>query len=215
MSTCARPLCDRPTRNNHTLCRTCRARLRDHLDQLPSLYLELGRAATRQTHLGPDTVGRAHMLHPPVPFDTRAADHLARIRRTLYTWTRAWTPDRWTIAGACAWLAQRHPEDAALAAEVAALQARALILIDTPPEATKFETGPCPELVDDGEHCGGQVWAWVPTDPDLRPLQKCGDCGKTWTSDQWARLGVRMHARSAELAAAAAKARAMLGWEAS
>ena len=196
--------CGQPARNGH-LCRTCRNTLATILGELPALHHDLTITATRRDHIGPSSEVRTATLYPPLPFDPAAADHAHHLRTTVTTWVR-WTVDtldtpdwpRDQLKAMCGWLADHlngitlHPASVEMLADLRSVRSRGNQLIDAPP-ISRIYTGPCPEVDDKGEHCGGQIWGWFHPDSHIHPpVQKCGTCEKSWPATDWNRLGQRI-----------------------
>ena len=205
--------CDAEPPRGVILCNACRRRLEGYLADCESLRQELTITLARQDNIGPEAEATKHLKasEQGMPFNAAASDALDALKATLVSWvllvsdeTGADVPaDR--IAALSSWLVVRidylvrHEAAGELYAEMRALNQRANAVINLPRDRARVHVGPCPEVEpdEDGEMvpCLGEITAYFPSDPELRPAMMCRHEGcthgeKTWP--QWARLGTRI-----------------------
>ncbi|MEU6485685.1 hypothetical protein [Streptomyces sp. NPDC046887] len=147
-----------------SLCLSCRTRLAEALVRLPGLYRECGErhfGSRRPAWERPPTPAGP----PAVPLHAPAADVRRAVLGVLASWagltvqSSGLRAPRRTVADLCGFLHRhlgllvRHPAAAELAAEVAALQARAE-RVAHPDETARVAVGPCKE-----SGCGGLLTA--------------------------------------------------------
>lgn len=203
--------CARPVPDGAPLCRWCGSELQAQLRQVPALLADLAITYARLDQLGPlEAPGRGHG-ETPVAWKAparRAAEALAAV---VLRWAREFAP-RWGephpegTGRAAAWLAgrtgslRREPDAQACAQSISDAIRRGRAVIDLPRNRTRFPVGPCPD--NPGEQpCSGQVWAYIPLD-EREPAQlRCTDCGASWDTTRWRRVGDLIARRRAQLAA--------------
>ena len=216
------PVCGRPA-HNATICRTCQRGLRTRLVRLPALLAELDTTACKRDRVAPPSEVRGGDVDPPLPFKPKAARQLAATRLMLRHWVRevadtqlcrtvpTHEPDTLLCRTLTAHMPdiRRHPDAPTLVDTITRHTRTILQLIDTPTVKARFQIGPCPEATDDGTTCGGQVWAWIPAEPSLRPVAQCNTCEHQWSAEQWARLGDLIKQAAGRQQAVATLARAL------
>lgn len=218
------PRCDKPVRDQATICHRCATRLERDLGDVPAVAADLEAVLARQTRTG-DTLGRPS-AETPVPYHGRASEVLGTLRAVLVGWVRDLHRDRdregpacracrhascralrateWpadTLPAMAGWLLdrgpalRRHPAADDLAAEVHDAMAAALVVADRPPE--RLYAGPC-----DGDGCPGSVYG------DLgSPTVACDACGAEYDTE--ARRRWLLAAAEDQLAPASQLARAL------
>jgi len=211
--------CGRPT--DGTVCHPCAQRLAARLRTAADLWPDLQAVIARQTRHGDPTprAGRpapAEPIRPGVtaadqeagwpsglPVDLAASDVADTVRSTVHTWARdiaanvgADLPD--TVPEVMRWLASRmewirhQPTAGEALDELSDACAAVVRTVDRRATRLRVVVGPCPE---DGEAgpCPGEVVAIV---HEQRPaVMRCGGCGTSWDTTQWARAGRRILAR--------------------
>jgi hypothetical protein len=94
---------------------------------------------------------------------------------------------------------RRHPAVNELVDEIADAVQQARRAVDRPANRTIIFVGPCPELNAAGEHCDGEVYAFIPTEDDRPSRMECRtDRAHKWTSIQWLRTGKKILDRIAQ-----------------
>lgn len=213
-------VCGRPARG---LCRDCRGVLRRQLVELPGLWRELRTAEVRLTRLGERSTGHGTGGERGLPFNEPAGVHANRIQDELSGLAQQVQGGRWRalhpavasaviLAGLGRLLGR--PDVVGVAQLVGGLHQTAVRLVDIPEVRQRFEVGPCPETTaEEGqlEHCVGDVWAWIPSDEQVRPVLQCNTCETRWTPEQWARLGGRIRVEAERRAAIRLRAEAVIG----
>lgn len=195
------PNCTKPV-TNATICTTCIRQLRHQLAALPDLLTDLEITTTRQDNFAPQTDIHAGPPVPPLPYNPTAGDHHQTITRSLTAWTslihhqdtRQQLPTL-TPNEAIHYLQRaipRHYADpwlADLANDIDRHTRRARQLVDTPSVKTTIHVGPCPQPDNQDGVCGGDIYAWFPTDTTQRPVMQCETCGHQWPPEQWTQAG--------------------------
>jgi hypothetical protein len=210
--------CDAEPPRGVILCRACKNKLVGYLADCESLRQELVITLTHQDRIGPESEGRS--AETPLAYNVAASESLDALKATLVSWvllvadeTKAALPaDK--IAALSSWLSVRinylvrHEAAGELFDEMRALNLRCTATINLPRDRSRIHVGPCPEFEpsDDADAvngmtpCPGEVTAFFPTDPDLRPVMMCLHEGcthgeKIWPAEQWTRLGTRILAK--------------------
>jgi len=193
------------------VCTACMWRACKALQKVPALASELAIVITRQTRYGGNSeIGGG--AETPVVFSVDASNAEHQLRNTLSTWCRIYAeetkrdlPDDSLAAmagylrGLSEWF-RHHRAAAGFIDEVTSTVDEAMVAIDSPPNRTVVDVGPCPDLDTDGGHCPGEVSAYFPTDGS-RPHLTCNVCGATWYAESWYRAGRRISRRHAEMMA--------------
>jgi len=215
-------VCGAVTGDGLWLCIIHTDALERDLRSVEDLVRELDITLTRQDRMNAaNSVGRS--AEKPLVWNENAAAKRFELWATLNAWaleaSKLGEDDRDRLAavpaedtpGVAAWLIRnlptlrRHPEAGTAVDEIGDAIHGARRAIDRPAAATRFRAGPCPELVttdpaaDDYRHCDGDVWAFIPVDPDELAYLRCQACDSRWDTTQWMRMGQRMLARIAEL----------------
>ena len=218
------PICERASRDGLP-CKQCWARVRQRLNALPGLWLDLQVTRQRRDRLAPPTEGRSD--NQALPWNEQAAQVAQRVqdgvdgRRGIRAWAALTAtlchdtmPTR--VAGMARMLHHHtaalrlHAEAAEFAADVWGWTAAILAVIDLP-EARRIPVGDCPELFEDAP-CPGKVEAILPADTSVPGWARCTGkpgtvCGAVWDAAQWRRLGARIAQRQAAVKAQAALAK--------
>lgn len=220
-TTCAITNCGRPVADAH-VCTGCAnrtaARLRDAADLWPELVVTIARL----DRMGAPTprAGRPAPASPIRPDGDPATDQVTgwpsglpvnlfasevgdAVRSTVSTWAKVIADEvgadlpndmpelmRW-LAGRMEWARHQQwaPEAIDELGEVPRLLAKA---VDRPATRARFPVGPCPEQVDNGQWCPGEVVATVPASTERASVMRCGHCGSEWGTVQWLRAGKRI-----------------------
>lgn len=218
-------VCGAPSGDGLNLCRTHTDSLERDLRGVEELVRELDITLTRQDRVNPaNSIGKS--AERPLAWNENAAAKRFELWATLSAWALdtskigedgrdlliAVPADDTT--GVAGWLIRNlstlraHPEAGTAFDEVTDAIRGARRAIDRPATATQFRAGPCPEVVaiepeigSDVElvACDGDVWAFIPVDPDDLAYLRCQACDGRWDTTQWMRIGQRMLARIAEL----------------
>lgn len=225
MADCAQ--CTAPTGDDGLLCRTHTDELDRELGDVPELVGELEVTRTRQDRLTERYGAKA--AEKPLEWSERAAEKASELWLTLSAWAldlsqrgederdRLAAVGTYDTAEVARWLARnmrelrQHPEAGTAFDEITDAIRQARRVVDRPAIATRFEVGPCPEIVAVDPHddvagtapCAGKVWAFIPAEPERAALLQCQACGESWNTTQWLRVGKRMLTRIAQLRAAA------------
>lgn len=202
------------------LCTTCGRHLAERLREVPDLLDDLLVTLSRQDRLSAGGTGGRGAEQPAPRLDVSRALHALVGEVTTWAWNLADihrlqipAPGRLgqdvrlhAAAVAADWLADHvnllrtHP--AALEAHHALTDAitQARQRADRPVDRTRIAVGPCPVLIENDQHCPGQVWAHVPTDDQRQSAElRCRTCGTRWDTTQWRRAGLRIAARRQQL----------------
>ena len=194
------PACHGRSTDGHP-CHQCWRSHRRRLEALPSLDQELETTLTRQDHLGQVSDIKARTVHGPLPYNPDASDVRTALRSTITSWVRALCDDyghphpATTITAMSAYLAdckqaRTHPAALDMWEEIAHLHAAATRTIDYPDDRARIKVGPCPEHDQEGEPCGGLLWAHVPREQPT--FMRCDCCTREWSSIEWVALGRRI-----------------------
>lgn len=219
-------VCGAPSGDGLWLCIIHTDNLERDLRGVEDLVRELDITLTRQDRVNPaNAIGRS--AERPLAWNENAAAKRFELWATLNAWAldtaKLDEDDRDQLdavpnedtPGVAGWLIRnlstlrRHPEAGTAVDEINDAIWGARRAIDRPAAATRFRAGPCPELVtldtgtDEFTHCDGDVWAFIPIDPDELAYLRCQACSSGWDTTQWMRIGQRMLARIAELRRAA------------
>lgn len=181
------------------LCWSCVQRMRRQLSEIPRRWETCSESL-------PAGNGRAGYVtgtrNPPLPIDLAISARLDKARGILTGWARIVVEERGftapaeDIASICRWLEPQcewlaaHPAANEISAEISETWA-ILRPRDLPRDRTRFNAGPCPEIID-GKECDGTVVAYFPTDVLEPPFLGCDECSSIWDSSRWLRLGERM-----------------------
>jgi hypothetical protein len=211
-------VCGAPAGDDAYLCRTCTLKLGADLRDVPSLWQELDTTRTRQDKLVLNS-GAPSGAERPLFFNEHAAQAAWDLHATLNAWcldvSRLTEDDRDQLAvvdqhdvpGLSEWLTRnmrtlrQHDEAAAAYDEIIDTIRRARRAIDRPENRTRFEVGPCPEILPEGT-CDGKVWAFIPVSEDKVSFMRCLECGHDWDTTQWLRVGRRILTRMSQLKSA-------------
>lgn len=223
-------VCGAPSGDGLHLCRTHTDNLERDLRGVEDLVRELDITLTRQDRVNPaNSIGKS--AERPLAWNENAAAKRFELWATLNAWaldtSKLGEDDRDQLIavpaddtpGVAGWLIRnlptlrRHREAGIACDEITDAIGGARRAIDRPAAATRFRAGPCPELVitekEPGSdvtelvYCDGDVWAFIPIDPDELAYLRCQGCDSSWDTTQWMRIGQRMLARIAELRRAA------------
>lgn len=144
------------------------------------------------------------------PYQKAAAALTRELKATLVSWTRLlWEerqiamPSRDTIPALAGHLRDNmriiagHEAAGEFVAEITKLVKQIMVVIDAPANRARIPVGPCPDTLESGEHCPGQVTAIIPADEQVRPLMRCGHCKQEWYAESWASVGEKIIKRKA------------------
>lgn len=202
---CTSPSCSKPAQEG--LCRNCADTLRRDLASIPELWQELDTTRNRLSKTASPQEGRS--ANKPLPWNEHTAQVATDLAAVLVAWAREIhdhgdtdprDPVHMAIlhpAHTATWLHRNFEallrlEDIGEAADTIANSViRAKRAIDLPSLRTRFKVGPCPEPADIG-NCEGEVWAYIPADPDKQAWMRCANCAAEWDTTQWLRAGARI-----------------------
>jgi hypothetical protein len=95
---------------------------------------------------------------------------------------------------------RKHPAAGELVDQITSAVQQAWQEVDRAVNRIRFFVGPCFEADEDGEHCPGEVWAFIPTEDARPPRMECrANPDHRWTSSQFYRAGKRIHDRAEHL----------------
>lgn len=200
--TCTADLCGEPAPNGY-LCSGCVRGLAEDLDQVVWLWEQLDITRVREANLAPAGAMRG-ASSVPLPWDERASQCQRRIYAALLGLSGELlapvTPSLFAIVRKTRNRLldiMRSPYAGTYLSELARCREDALSVINRPTYATRFEVGPCPELLGEGalrRRCPGQVWAMLPARDDVPAVLACRnpECSVVWNSSQWLRAGRRI-----------------------
>jgi hypothetical protein len=95
---------------------------------------------------------------------------------------------------------RKHPAAEEIVDNICSATEQARKDVDRAANRTRFPVGPCPEFDEDGAHCEGQVFAFIPTEDERPPRMECrANPLHRWTSVQWLRTGRRILDRMAQV----------------
>jgi len=217
--------CDAEPPQGVILCHGCKRKLEGFLADCESLRQELVVTLTRQDTIGPaaEKTKKLAATDSPFPYNAAASAALDGLKATLVSWVLCiadeqgvWLPAD-SIAALSSWLVvrinylARHEAAGEILDEMRQVTKWATSAINLPRDRGRVHVGPCPELepsddpdaVNGMTPCPGEVTAFFPTDPDLRPVMMCLHEGCThgeriWPAEQWARLGERILTKKGE-----------------
>lgn len=202
------PACHGRSTDGHP-CHQCWRNHRRRLEALPSLDAELETTIARQDHLGQQSDIRAATVHGPLPYNPEASDVRTTLRATIASWARLLCDDYAhpypadTITAMATLVAdlrqaRTHPAALDLHDEIRDIHAAATRAIDYPDERGRIKVGPCPEHDQEGEPCGGLLWAHVPREQPT--FMRCDCCTREWDSESWKALGRSVQRRLDQVA---------------
>ena len=202
------PACHGRSTDGHP-CHQCWRNHRRRLEALPSLDQELEITITRQDHLGQVSDIKARTVHGPLPYNPDASEVRTQLRATLVAWVWLTCDDYQqpypsdTIEAMALHLAdtrRARTHEAALEFhdEIRDLHHACLRAIDYPDERGRIKVGPCPEHDQEGEPCGGLLWAHVPREQPT--FRRCDCCTREWDSESWKALGRSVQRRLDQVA---------------
>ena len=212
---CETPRCDYPAADGWGICRGCYSATASRLTDLGGPWLvELSITLTGRSHVGPESVG-GRSAEAALPLSVRASREMASLRALLVSWCLLLHDEAEApipadsipaMAAHCrAWLdwLAKHPAVGEMVDEMRHQWCAVERAIDLPAEARIF-AGLCPVT-----DCPGEVWAIIPIDEWQAPMCRCRECGSSWDTTQWDRLG-RLMGRAMNEAAARRLAAAVL-----
>ena len=197
-------------------CRACWRTALSQLEALPWLYAELQQTRRRQDHLQTSTGGHGSG-ETPLPWNERAADVSRDALAILTGWAiTIGVPASGDIRQLTRLLAggekalHKRPDAPQFARDVQTLSSRIPQVINRP-DVRKIHAGPCPQRLDDGSPCPGDVWlVLADRTPPHAECQGEHNCGSVWTAVQLASLGGLMVRHKQTLAAQAQLAQEMV-----
>jgi hypothetical protein len=204
MTTCQ--ACTAPAGEGYVLCTRCGDRLALDLERVPDLISDLHVTLARWDEI---YVKSGRGGETGLPFRVAAADALRSLSSVLSQWATQVAQNRTSdhptedITDQAQWLLRRVDwlralENAGTAfSEIGSAVDRGIAAIDRPTHRARFLVGPCPEMLDDGSSCSGDVWAYIPTrevDPALLRCRnpECRGFREPWTTEQWLKVGKRI-----------------------
>ena len=211
-------VCSAPTGDNEYLCRTHTFKLEADLRELPNLWTDLDVTRTRMDKLTLSS-GSPSGAERPLYWNENAAAVAGDLQITVNAWAldvahiaederdRLADIPQHNVPDLARWLVRnmhtlrRNPDAGMAHDELTDAIHQGWRIIDRPETKTRFEVGPCPEALPDGE-CGGKVWAFIPTNEDKVSYMRCLDCGADWDTTQWLRVGRRILTRIQQLKSA-------------
>lgn len=211
---CTNPNCENPAETG--ICRNCADTARRDLKTFPELWTELDTTRFRLSKTTAAQEGRS--ANQPLNWNEYAAQAATDLAAVCTAWakdihhagdTDPCDPLPYSLthpAHTACWLYRNFHAllrledigDFADALTNATIRARRAI--DLPALRTRFTVGPCPELLADIDSdgkptevpCAGEVWAFIPADPDRHAWMRCTSCAAEWDTTQWLRAGERM-----------------------
>ncbi|MEV7212099.1 hypothetical protein AB0O31_03245 [Kitasatospora cineracea] len=187
------------------LCRSCETTTRDHLEQLPRLYVELADHLEPSRTAGEYVRGSVRVEAPlpahPEVLTLRAAGGIATV---LTTWEAEWRGirhdrPRWLrpvptetrvtlaanyLAAYLTWAAHQHPAAGEFAVDVRQLWRSATAVAEPAerPSAAPEPVGRCPRVID-GRPCRGHLAL-----PPGADMIWCDRCHSAWGKPHWLQL---------------------------
>jgi hypothetical protein len=211
-------ICGSPCGDQANLCRTHTDQLAADLATVPELVAELQITLTRQDRVTAEKHG-GRSATKPLPWNEHASQRAFELNTTLNAWaldtSKLAEDERDPLieqhhsdtAGVARWLGRnlrtlRQHQDAGQAHdEITDAIKEARRAIDRPGLSSRFYVGPCPEELD-SVPCGGDVWAFIPSERDKLATIRCTNCGAFWDTTQWLRVGRRILQMQGRLKAA-------------
>lgn len=215
--------CSAPSGDDAYLCRSHTRELDQELRNVDDLVKELDVTVTRQDRVTARQAGKSP--EKPLVWNLHASEAASLLWTTVSAWAldvskidederdRLADVGRYNTGEIALWLARnmstlrQHPEAGLAFQQVTDAARDGRRAIDWPEISTRFKAGPCPELIESETEpgvtatgpCDGEVWAFIPTDPDKLAVLRCQACDAGWDTTQWLRVGRRMRARIEEL----------------
>lgn len=95
---------------------------------------------------------------------------------------------------------RKHPAVDEMLDQIESAIQQAWSTVDRAANRTRFPVGPCPEADEDGVHCIGHIFAFIPTEDERPPRMECrANPEHRWTSIQWLKTGKRILDRAAQI----------------